>query len=65
MRLAHGILRAMAQDSDFFDAVLQEEEPDCLLIDAYNTAEVVITMENGDEHSGLDEEVYIMDKKAP
>ena len=43
---------------------LQEKE-NCLLIDAYNTAVVVITMKDGDEYSGSDEEVYINDKKAP
>ena len=43
--------------------VLQEGQK-CLFIDAYNTAEVVITMNNGDEYSGSDEEVYIIDKRA-
>jgi len=43
---------------------LQEGGQDCLLIDAYNTAEVVITMKDGVEYSGSDEEVYIIDKKA-
>ena len=41
-----------------------QEGQDCLLIDAYNTAEVVITMKDGVEYSGSDEEVYIIDKKA-
>jgi hypothetical protein len=35
-----------------------------LLIDAFNTAEVVVTMSNGDEYIG-EGEIYISDKRAP
>ena len=37
---------------------------DCLLSDAFNDVEVVITMKNGDEYIG-EGETYINDKKAP
>ena len=39
-------------------------EQDHLLADAYNDVTVVVTMTNGDEYIGEDE-VYIVDKKAP
>ncbi|UCF81992.1 MAG: hypothetical protein JSV60_05465 [Desulfobacterales bacterium] len=35
-----------------------------LLVDALNSADVVVVMNNGDEYSGSDDEVYIMDKQA-
>jgi len=38
---------------------------DDLLHDALNSAEVVVVYENGDEYSGFDDEVYVMDKQAP
>ena len=33
--------------------------------DGFNTFEVVIVTENGDEYEGLDEDVYIVDKNGP
>jgi len=38
---------------------------DDLVPDALNSAEVVVVYENGDEYSGSDDEVYILDKKTP
>ena len=38
---------------------------DDLLPDALNSVEVVVVMSNGDEYSGVDDEVYLADKQAP
>jgi hypothetical protein len=38
---------------------------DDLIPDALNSAEVVVVYNNGGEYSGVDDEVYIVDKKAP
>ena len=35
-----------------------------LLVDVLNNADVVVVMDNGDEYSGFDDEVYLSDKKA-
>lgn len=36
-----------------------------LVADNFNNAYVVVVMNNGDEYSGSDDEVYLVDKKAP
>lgn len=36
-----------------------------LVADDFNKVDVVVVMTNGDEYSGSDDEVYLVDKKAP
>jgi hypothetical protein len=36
-----------------------------LVVDDFNNVDVVVVMNNGDEYSGSDDEVYLVDKKAP
>ena len=36
-----------------------------LAVDDFNSADVVVVMNNGDQYSGADDEVYLADKKAP
>ena len=36
-----------------------------LVVNDFNNVDVVVVMENGDEYSGSDDEVYLVDKKAP
>jgi hypothetical protein len=55
--LGHLILRFTLED-------LLAVESD-LVIDGFNNANVVLVMNNGDEYTGSDGEVYIADKIAP
>ena len=36
-----------------------------LEVDDFNNVDVVVVMNNGDEYSGSDDEVYLLDKQAP
>jgi hypothetical protein len=36
-----------------------------LVVDDFNNADVVVVMNNGDQYSGADDELYLADKKAP
>ena len=38
---------------------------DNLVADAYNYADVIVVMENGDEYISLENAIYIVDKVAP
>ena len=40
-------------------------ENDFLVVDDFNNVDVVVVMNNGDEYSGSDDEVYLLDKQAP
>lgn len=55
--LGHLILRFTLED---FLAV-----EDDFLVDDYNSAAVVLVMDNGDEYIGYDDDVYIVDKVSP
>lgn len=55
--LGHLILRFTLED-------LLAVEAD-LMVDDFNQTDVVLVMNNGDEYSGSDNEVYIVDKIAP
>jgi len=44
------------------DLLVVEED---LRVDDFNNVEAVVIMNNGDEYSGFDDDVYVLDKKAP